>query len=126
MDIYGLRAQALLPSDFRFVSYNGKLRKEIGTVWRVNSGLLVSSFLSLLSLHRVVSCVYHRSQLLSGNLHKVTSLGNILLAPSGLPVITAGDWCYSYITAAFLLVSLNCIKASVCILCISISSQYSV
>lgn len=79
-------------------SFNGKPRKDTGAVWRVNSGIIISSFLSLLSLHRLASCLCQRPQLLSDNLlYRVTSLGNTLLVPSGLVVITAGGWCDSWL-----------------------------
>lgn len=68
IDLYELDPQASLPSDFWLGPFNGELRKEIGAVWRVNSGVIVGSFLSLLSLQRLVSCLYQRPQPQSGNL----------------------------------------------------------
>lgn len=43
---------------FCFLPFNGNLGKETGTAWSVNSGVFISSFLSLLSLHTLETHTY--------------------------------------------------------------------
>lgn len=127
IDFYELDPQASLSSDFWLGSFNGKLRKEIGAVWRVNSGVIVGSFLSLLSLQRQASCLCQRPQPLSGNfLRIVTSLRNTPLVPFRL-CNDESWWLVLFLDHCTVpLIFLNCIKASVNSPCISISSHYSV